>query len=310
MNNQQKNIKKNAYRLKKQIEWYSFIIVTLIVLIILVYKPTLTTVKYSFYDVSTMGFGEKFIGLANYQFLLSNPGFIKAMGNTLLLGIMGLLTIPLGFILASLINSVSSRSIQSFFRVSFYLPNILSGVTVIMIFQIILKGYNGSLNILLSALLHTNIEIGWISDPKFARIGATIVWVYSGLGYSMLINLASMQAIPREMYEAAEVDGASAFKQWLYLTIPNMKTCFSFLLVTGMISGFSRFTDLYIMSGYSGAGGNGGVLQTILLFIYQFSFEQPRYGLSSAGAIILFIFVLFFTMINVKFSGLLKEGEK
>jgi ABC-type sugar transport system permease subunit len=96
--------------LKKQIEWYSFIIVTLAVLIVLVYKPMLTTVRYSFYDVSTMGFSEKFIGPANYQFLLGNPGFIKAMGNTLLLGIMGLLTIPLGFILASLINSVASQT--------------------------------------------------------------------------------------------------------------------------------------------------------------------------------------------------------
>jgi len=177
-----------------------------------------------------------------------------------------------------------------------------------MIFQIILKGYNGSLNVLLSFLLRRNVEIGWLTDIRFAKIGATIIYVYSGLGYSMLINLASMQAIPREMYEAAEVDGASPLKQWLHLTIPNMKACFSFLFVTGMISGLSRFTDLYILSGYSGTGGNGGTLQTILLYIYQFSFEEPRYGISSAGAIILFIFIFCFTLVNVKLSGLFK-GE-
>jgi ABC-type sugar transport system permease subunit len=89
-----------------------------------------------------------------------------------------------------------------------------------------------------------------------------------------------------------------------------MKACFSFLLVTGMISGLSRFMDLFILSGFSGAGGNGGALQTILLYIYQYSFEQPRYGLSSAGALILFIFVLFFTLINVKLSGMFREGDK
>lgn len=295
------------YRLKKQLEWYSFIIVTLIVLIILVYKPTFTAVKYSFYNVSTMGFSEKFVGLWNYQFLLTNKAFIKVMGNTLLLGVMGLVTIPLGFFLATLINGVNNRRLQSFFRVGFYLPNIITGVTIIMIFQIILKGYGGSLNIILSSLAGRDIQTGWLSDPRFARIGATLIWIYSNLGYSMLINLASMQTIPREIYEAAEVDGASVLKQWLYLTIPNMRACFSFLLITGMISGLSRFTDLFILSGYSGDGGTSGVLQTILLYIYQYSFEQPQYGLSNAGAIILFVFVLFFTLLNIKLSGIFRE---
>jgi ABC-type sugar transport system permease subunit len=306
----QQKKKSNGYKIRKQLEWYSFIIVTLVVLVILVYKPTLTTIKYSFYDVGTMGFNEKFIGLGNYEFLLGNQVFVRVLGNTLLLGIMGLLTIPIGFILASLVNSVISKRIQSFFRVGFYLPNILTGITIIMIFQIILKGYGGSLNVVLSSITGRQVEIGWLSDPKFAKIGATIIWVYSNLGYSMLINLASIQSIPREIYEAAEVDGASVFRQWRSLTIPNMKGCFSFLLVTGMIAGLSRFTDLFVLSGYSGAGGNGGAFQTILLYIYQYSFEQPRYGLSSAGAIILFVFVLFFTLINVKISGMFRgEGK-
>lgn len=150
------------HRFKKQIEWYSFIIVTLVALILFVYKPMITTIKYSFYDVSTMGFSERFIGLGNYEFLLKNPAFFKAMGNTLVLGVMGLLTLPLGFILASLINSVTGKKLQSFFRVGFYMPNIITGVTIVMIFQIILKGYQGSLNVFLSALLRMNVEIGWL----------------------------------------------------------------------------------------------------------------------------------------------------
>ena len=301
--------KSNLFQLKKQIGWYSFIIVTLIALVLFVYIPMITTVKYSFYDVNTIGFGERFVGLGNYLFLLKNSAFYKAMGNTMVLGLLGLLTIPVGFILASLINSVLNKKFQSFFRVGFYMPNIITGVTVIIIFQIILKGYQGSLNVALSSIFGRNVEIGWLSDPRFAKIGATIVWVYSNLGYSMLINLASMQSITREIYEAAEVDGASKFKQWLYLTIPNMKGCFSFLLITGIISGLSRFTDLYILSGFSGAGGNEAAFQTILLYIYQYSFEQPRYGLSSAGAMILFFFVLIFTLINVRLSGIFKEEK-
>jgi ABC-type sugar transport system permease subunit len=302
--------KSRSYGLKKQLEWYSFIVVSLVVLLVFVYKPMLSTIRYSFYDVSTMGFNERFIGLGNYEFLLGNRVFFRIMGNTFILGVMGLLTIPLGFILATLINSVSGKTFQSFFRIGFYLPNIITGITIIMIFQIILKGYNGSFNVILSNIIGRQIEIGWLSDPRYSKIGATLIWIYSNLGYSMLINLASMQAIPREMYEAAEVDGASKFKQWIFLTIPNMKACFSFLLVTGMISGLSRFTDLFILSGFSGDGGIEGSLQTILLYIYQFSFEQPRFGLSSAGAMILFVFVLFFTLLNSRFTGIFKGEDQ
>lgn len=292
---------------KIQLEWYSFIIITILTLIVLVYYPTLTTIEYSFYDVSVMGYNEEFVGLHNYTFLLSNRTFLRAMANTVILAALGLLTIPIGFILASLINSIARKKLQSFFRVGFYLPNIITGVTIVMIFQIILKGYDGLLNTVLSSLTGLDIQTGWLTDPRFAKIGATIIWIFSNQGYAMLICLASIQSIPHEIYEVASVDGASAYKQWLHLTIPNMKACFSFLFVTGMISGLSRFTDLYIVSGYSGMGGSNNTLQTILLYIYQYSFEQPRYGLSSAGAIILFVFVLLFTLLNVKLSGMMKE---
>lgn len=298
---------KLSVKFKKQLEWYSFIIVSIVVLLVLVYWPTIKTISYSLYDVSTVGVNEKFVGAKNYAFLLKNSTFLKAMGNTFLLAVMGLLTIPFGFILASLINNVRRKKEQSFFRVGFYLPNIITGVTVVMIFQIILKGYNGLLNNLLSDILHKHIQIGWLTDARYARLGATAIGLYSGLGYSMLINLANMQAIPREIYEAAEVDGANTFQRWLHLTIPNMRLAFTFLFITGMISGLSRFTDLYIISGFSGSGGSGNALQTILLYIYQFSFEQPRYGLSCAGAMILFAFVLIITFVNLKLSKALKE---
>lgn len=129
------------------------------------------------------------------------------------------------------------------------------------------------------------------------------------MGYSMLINLASMQSVPTEIYDAAAVDGANGWKKICYITIPCMRGCFSFLLVTTMINGLSRFTDLFIIGGNSSAGVPGGTLQTILMYIYQFSFEVPNYGISSAGAMILFVMVFAFTMLNVKLTGFLDEEK-
>lgn len=294
-------------KLKKQLTWYSFIIVSIVCLILLVYIPMFTTVKYSMYDVSVVGFGERFVGLKNYKILMTQSAFLKSVANTFILAVLSLMTIPLGFILAVLINSLGTGKTQSFFRIGYYLPNIITGVSVVLVFQVVLQGDGGLLNNFLSLLLGSKVTIGWLSNAKYAKFGATILWCWMNTGYSMLINLASMQSIPTEIYDAAAVDGANGWKKLWYLTIPCMRGCFSFLLVTGMINALARFTDLFIIGKNSSAGVPGGTLQTILMYIYQFSFEVPNYGLSSAGAIILFILVFGFTMLNVKMTGFLKD---
>ncbi len=295
-------------RLKKQMVWYSFIIVSILTLVLLTYVPMLTTVKYSFSDIQVLGFGEdKFVGLQNYQKIMNNSSFIGSIGNTFMLAFMGLVTIPLGFIIASLINNVGKSKWQSFFRVGYYFPNIITGVSVVLIFQVVLKSNGGILNDALSFITGREINIGWLSDSNYSKMGATFLGVWGSLGYSMLINLASLQSISSEIYEAAEVDGANGFKQWWYITIPQMKSCFSFLFITSIINGLARFTDLFIISGNTSSGRPGGTLQTILMYIYQFSFESPQYGIASAGAMILFTLTFAITMINLKVTGFFKK---
>ena len=295
--------------IKRNLTWYSFIIVTLAALVVLVYTPTVKTVMFSMTNMGTYGTDYNFIGLQNYKVLLTSSSFLNALKNTFLLAIYGLLTIPLGFLLAFTINNLGHGKLQSFFRVMFYLPNIITGVSVVLIFQFVLKGNGGLLNQFFSMVSGKEVTLGWISDPSYSHIGATILWVWMGLGYSMLLNLANLQSIPSEIYDAASVDGATSLKRMFYITIPQMKSCFAFLFVTGMISGLARFTDLFILSGNACAGRPAGTLQTILMYIYQYSFEAPRYGLSSAGAMILFIIVLIMTVFNVKMSGFLKDGD-
>lgn len=302
--------KLNVREIKKQLRWYPFIIISVIALILFVYIPMGKTIQYSLYDVSIVGYGEEFVGLRNYRTIFGQSQFTKSIGNTFVLALLGLLTIPIGFFLAVLINSLGKGKLQSFFRVGFYLPNIITGVSVILMFAVVLQGNGGLLNTFLSSLLGREITIGWISDANYSKIGATILWCWSNMGYAMLINLASLQSIPGELYEAATVDGASPWNTIRYITIPLMKNCFTFLLVTGIINGLSRFTDLYIIGKNSAAGIPSGTLQTILMYIYQFSFDVPQFGLSSAGAIILFLLVFVFTMLNVKMTGFLNDEEE
>lgn len=302
--------KLSAREIKKQLRWYPFLIVSVIALILFVYLPMGKTIQYSLYDVSIVGYGEKFVGLKNYRTIFGQSQFIRAIVNTFVLAFLGLLTIPIGFFLAVMINGLGRGKLQSFFRIGFYLPNIITGVSVILMFSVVLQGNGGLLNTFLSAIFGKEITIGWISDARYSKIGATILWCWSNVGYSMLINLASLQSIPGELYEAATVDGATSWKTTRYIIIPLMRNCFTFLLVTGVINGLARFTDLYIIGQNSAAGIPSGTLQTILMYIYQFSFDVPQFGLSSAGSIVLFVLVFAFTMVNVKMTGFLKDEEE
>lgn len=307
---QQKKKKRATARIiQENLTWYSFIIVTLITVIALVYVPTCTTLLFSVSDVSLRGMETTFVGTKNFEVLFSMGAFYKSILNTLGLAVLGLLVIPLGFLLANAINSLGRGSLQSFFRVTYYLPNIITGVSVILIFQIVLKGNNGMLNSFLSLILRREVTVGWLSSSKYSWYGATILYLWSNLGYAMLINLSSLQSIPAELYEAAEIDGASGGQKMRYITIPNMYSCFTFLFVTGMINGLARFTDLYIIGGNSASGKPGGTLQTILMFIFQYSFDSPQYGMSSAGAVVLFVLTLGFTLFNVRSTGMLKEEK-
>ena len=301
----QKKISKRL--IKNNLTAYSFIIVSLVTLLVLVYIPMISTVDYSFRRIGMVGFGDEWVGLENYRMLFSQSAFWRAIGNTILLAVMGLLTIPVGFLLAVLINSLGRGKLQEFFRVGFYLPNIITGVSVYLIFRVVLMGDGGLLNNFLSAITGRQIRIGWLADPKFARWGVTIIWVWMNMGYSMLMNLANLQSIPTDLYDAASIDGANALKKLVCITIPNMKSCFALLFVTGMINGLARFTDIFILSGSDSYGGAGGTLQTILMYVFQFSFETPNYGVASAGSMVLFVLVFIMTMINVKLTGFLKD---
>lgn len=301
---------KTKREISRQLTWYSFIIISIVCLVVLTYIPMATTIKYSFYDARTLGFEGEFNGLQNYKILVSNPAFLKAILNTFVLTILSLLQIPIGYIFACLINSIKKLKIQSFFRVGYYMPNIITGVSVVLVFQVVLKQNDGLLNRALSTLFHTSINIGWLSEPNMAKFGATILSLWSNIGYCILICLANLQGISHEIQEAAKVDGANGIKNWWYITTPLMKDCFIFLFITNTITGFSRFTDLFIIGGNSASGRPGGALQTLLMYIYQYSFEYPNFGMASAGAMILFVLIFVVTMLNLKFTGFFKKSKQ
>ncbi len=294
--------------IRTNLTWYSFIIVSLVSLLVFLYIPFFSTIHMSFTNMKNFVDDYEFVGFKNYITLFTTSGFPEALKNTLLLAIYSLSKIPLAFLLAFAINSLGRTKKQTFFRVMFYMPYVIAGASVVIIFRQVFVE-NGLLNMVLSWLTGTDVAIGWVTDPNYSHLSATILDVWMSLGYFMLMCLSSLQAIPTELYEAAEVDGAKTFKKLWYITIPLMKNCFTFLLVTSMISGFARFSDLYVLGANSTKGLPRGTLQTLMMYIYSFSFGTPRFGISSAGSVVLAIITLIFSIINMKISGFMKEAE-
>ncbi|MCM2675308.1 carbohydrate ABC transporter permease [Alkalicoccobacillus plakortidis] len=282
---------------KAMFTWLLFLAPTLIGILLFIVYPVFESVRLSFY--SSNGTIENWVGLRNYERIIGASSFWNSVYNTFFIGFFQLLiAIPLGFILASMINRI--QKFQSFFKVLFFLPNVTSIVAAAMIFAFVLQPELGLLNHFLSTIgLPTST---WLSDPSTSKWGVILLTVWHWLGFVIIICLANLQAISPELYEASEIDGASGLQQWFYITIPNMAGTFAFLIIMGWISGLQRFNEVFVLGGAGGSPNRS--LQTMVAFIYERGFGGFEFGIASAATCLLFIIILLFTMLNLKLTRL------
>ncbi|WP_238544814.1 carbohydrate ABC transporter permease [Geomicrobium sp. JCM 19037] len=139
-----------------------------------------------------------------------------------------------------------------------------------------------------------------LSHPDSSKGGVVLLTVWHWLGFVIIICLANLQAISSELYEAADIDGASGLQKWFFITIPNMGGTFAFLLVIGWIAGLQRFNEVFVFGGASGSPSRS--LQTMVLFIYERGFSGFEFGIASAATVILFIIILVLTLINLRLA--------
>jgi ABC-type sugar transport system permease subunit len=274
--------------------WYIFLLPALLGIVIFMLYPVLESFRLSFF--SSNGTIEKFAGFNNYKFILSLDVFWKAVYNTFYIAFFQLLiTIPVGFILATAINNL--RRGQNLFKVIFYIPNVTSVVAAAMVFMFVLHP-EGLLNNFLS--IFGIPPVLWLSNPTTARWAAIILGSWQSLGFIIIISLANLQAIPLDYYEAATIDGSTNLESFKYITIPLMKPTFAFLTVMWWINGLQRFTDVYILGGLQGSPARS--LHTMVGFIFERGFGGYEFGIASAASYILFFLIFIFTFINVKMT--------
>ena len=273
---------------------YLFLLPAGIVLLIFFFIPFFQTIGLSFLDYSNNIYHASFAGLQNYVAILHNPVFYKVMLNTiiyLVVAVPVLAIIPL--FLAILINQ-KIKGI-TLYKILIYLPVIVSIVVAAIAFKW-LYAEQGILNYLLN-VFHIH-SIGWLTDPKYAIYSVIIVTIWKGIGYYMMIYLAALMSVPKELYEACDIDCAGFFTKHLTVTIPHIMPTIALVTTISSISAMKIFAEIYVMT----KGGPLNSTKTIVYYIYEKAFENLDLGYASAMAVILLVIVMAFSLVNISVS--------
>ncbi len=235
-----------------------------------------------------------FVGLKNYDQLIHDQLFHKSLRVTLIYtGI----TVPFGTLIALGIALMLNQKIRgaSFWRTIYYLPAVVSGVAVSLIWNWVLNPQSGLLNQALGWFHITGPR--WFADERWAIVGLALIALW-GTGTNMLLYLAGLQSIPTELQEAARIDGAGAWRTFFAVTLPLLTPTIFFNIVINIINSFQVFTNAYVLT----QGGPNNATLTLVVFLYKQSFQLFHFGYASAIAWIVFAIILVFTLLLVRSS--------
>jgi multiple sugar transport system permease protein len=240
----------------------------------------------------------RWVGWGNYNYIFhTDPVFWTAIKNTIKYA---LIVVPLQTVIAFLLALVVNQNIRgkTFFRTTFYFPSVTSSVAISLIFVFIFNNF-GLLNTLLGDV---HIQgANWLGDPSYALESIMGLNIWTTTGTLMIIFLASLQDVPREVLEAAALDGATGFQSVIRIIVPLIRPAMFFVVANGIIGSLQIFDQAFIVS--QGSGGPEYSTMTAVLYIYNNAFANGYYGVAAAASFVLFAFIFVVTILVRKFIG-------
>ncbi|GAB6169383.1 hypothetical protein JCM1393_18430 [Clostridium carnis] len=295
---------------------YYFLAPALISILIFTVMPIISTIYYSFTDYTQFSKGNiNLVGLANFKEVLTGPfkeTFLPVFIWTMIFAIISTLgCFFLGLIIAMVLNNENIKE-RGFYKGILILPWALPAAVAILSFQGLFNGSYGQINNVLMELNIIHEPIKWLTDPNLARISIIMVNIWLGFPYMMNVCLGSLAAIPEVYYEAAMVDGASKWKQFVSITLPSLtKTAYP-LIISSFAFNFNNFGSAFLIT----AGGPprltsqfAGYTDILASVNYKLSMQFGRYDIASALSIIIFIIIASISFIQMRASGQFKEVD-
>lgn len=285
-------MKKMTVAQKREMAWgWAFILPTMLGLIILNFYPVVNTVYQSFCKTGDFGRGNIFVGLDNYKAVISSTETWQSLWNTIKYAI---IEVPLGVVIAMILAVLLQNKIKgtTAFRTIFFLPMVCAPAAVAMVWKWLYNQQFGLLN----NIFHTNFA--WISDPKIAWISVGIIGVWSIIGYNMVLFIGGLQEIPRDYYEAAEIDGATGIQQFFHITVPLLSPTTFFIVQTRIIGALTVFDLMFMVMDKTNMALNK--TQSIVYLFYTYAFTNSNKGYGATLVMILVAFIMLITFILQK----------
>lgn len=276
----------------KKIKWFTFVIPALCFYILFFWVPFLSGIFYSFTDWN--GVTANFTGFQNYIRLFQDPQIISSFGNSVFYtAAITVLQNILGLLLALLVKKNCFKN--SVTRTLLFMPYIFSSLAIGYIFRFIFEPNMGALNSFLELLHLEALKQPWLSEPFLARCVIVFVTVWQCCGYTMIINVAGLQGIPAEYYEAANLDGANRWQQFKTITFPLLASATTVNIVLCLIGNLQIYNQIFAITG----GGPGYETESVAMTVYRLGFGTggSRWGYGAAMSVVMFAIIMILTVI-------------
>lgn len=276
---------------------YLVLIPVFIHMLIFIIGPIIAGFGISLMDYNPLRESNSFVGLTNFKQLFSDPVLMKALSNTLMfVGVTVVLNIAFSLMIAQFISIFKSNKIRGFFRMVFFLPCVAPLVASSVVWaRSIYPTSTGLANMILKFV--GMAPINWLGDPNILMWSVIAFTIWVDIGYNIILFSAGIDGIPANFYEAAEMDGASAWHKFRYITLPLLGRTMTFVIIMTLISHFQMFAQFSVMILKSGPQNSGLVLTSL---IYKTAFEYKNMGYASAIAVLLFAIIFVITIIQQK----------
>jgi raffinose/stachyose/melibiose transport system permease protein len=272
--------------LRRQASGYALVVPALLLYVVFVIVPLLRTIVLSASDWNGLRRTFDWVGSDNYARLVADQRFWGDIGHNLFWALGSLIPQALGLVLAAIVAEKWVRG-RTFFRLTFFVPVTMSLVVVGIVWGLLYNPAFGLINQTLATVGLEGLQRAWLADPgsALAAIVTTANWTY--YGFAFVIFLAGVQGIDGELYEAATVDGAGAWKRFIYVTVPSLRNQITLLLLVSFINTLRTFDLVYVMT----SGGPGTATEVVGYYIYKLAFVTHQVGYGSAAAILLTVLI-------------------
>jgi multiple sugar transport system permease protein len=293
-----------GWKLEQKFIPYLFIAPFFIIYILFFLGPAIFAFFVSFQNWNLLG-AMKFIGIKNYIQLFQDTTFWQSMTNTLIYIASAIfIQWPISLLLATVLNQKHMPG-KKFLSPIYFIPVLTSSVVVAIVFVLFLDKKYGLFN---APLISLGIQgINWLGSTDLSKYAVILLLVWRWSGYNMVLFLASLQAIPEDLYEAAWVDGAGKLQSWWNITIPMLRPAIAYVMILGVIGGWQIFDEPWILTN---RGGPADSSLSVGNFLYRMSIQNVRMGYGSAIGTILFVVIFIFTVFQLRFFGLYSREEQ